>query len=235
MPHRPCHVAERKGGVLRKLSMNKNAYRGHRFPPAIIQLTVWTYARFTLSFRDVQELLAERGLDMSYETVRRWFLKLGQVYARNIRHRRTDHWCLDEMVIVMEGGGLSLAGRRQRGRGLSFPGPASPEYQSGRTIDALLKRQGFAPSTIVTDKFGSYGAAKKKLGLHAAHQQGLRQNNRCENAHLPGCQQASLQYALHGAIDSPPTIMPRSDTNANSSDMRSIPPAISAEWNAKVR
>jgi putative transposase len=79
--------------------MNKNTYRGHRFPPAIIQLTVWTYARFTLSFRDVQELLAERRLDMSYETVRRWFLKLGQVYARNIRHRRTE--CLDEMVIVM--------------------------------------------------------------------------------------------------------------------------------------
>ena len=52
--------------------MNKNAYRGHRFPPAIIQLTVWMYARFTLSLRDVEELLAERGLDISYETVRRW-------------------------------------------------------------------------------------------------------------------------------------------------------------------
>jgi transposase-like protein len=58
--------------------MSKNACRGHRFPPAVIQLTVWMYARFTLSLRDVEELLAERGLDISYETVRRWFLKFGQ-------------------------------------------------------------------------------------------------------------------------------------------------------------
>ena len=61
--------------------MNKNAYRDHRFSPAMIQLTVWMYARFTLSLRDVEELLAERGLDISYESVRRWFLKFGQVYA----------------------------------------------------------------------------------------------------------------------------------------------------------
>ena len=60
------------------LGMSKNTYRGHRFPPAIIQLTVWMYARFTLSLRDVEELLAERGLDISYETVRRWFLKFGK-------------------------------------------------------------------------------------------------------------------------------------------------------------
>ena len=79
--------------------MNKNAYRGHRFSPAIIQVTVWMYTRFTLSLRDVEELLAERGLDISYETVRRWFLKFGQVYARSIRqrrHRPTDRRYLDE-------------------------------------------------------------------------------------------------------------------------------------------
>ena len=84
--------------------MNKNAYRGHRFPPAYIQMTVWMYARFTLSLRDVEELLAERGLDISYETVCRWFLKFGQAYARSIRqrrHRPTDRWYLDEMVIVI--------------------------------------------------------------------------------------------------------------------------------------
>lgn len=86
--------------------MNKSAYRGHRFPPTIIQLTVWMYSRFTLSLRDVEELLAERGLDISYETVRRWFLKFGQAYAsglRQARHRPTDHWFLDEMVIVFAG------------------------------------------------------------------------------------------------------------------------------------
>lgn len=57
--------------------MNKSVYRGHRFPPTIIQLTVWKYGRFTLSLRDVEEILTERGLDVSYETVRRWFLKFG--------------------------------------------------------------------------------------------------------------------------------------------------------------
>jgi len=96
--------------------MNKNAYRGHRFPPANIQLSVWMLARFTLSLHDVEELLAERGLDISCETVRRWFLKFGQAYARGIRqrrHRPTDRWHLDEMVIVMGrrrfSGGLSTA------------------------------------------------------------------------------------------------------------------------------
>ncbi len=84
--------------------MKKPAYRGHRFPPEIIQLTVWMYARCTLSLRDVEELLAERGLDVSYETVRRWFLHFGGVYARRLRqdrHKPTDHWFLDEMVIVI--------------------------------------------------------------------------------------------------------------------------------------
>ena len=85
------------------LGMNKNAYRGHRFPPAIIQVTVWMYARFTLSLRDVEELLAERGLDISYETVRRWFLKFGQVYARSIRHGRhrpTDRWGIVTLLEI---------------------------------------------------------------------------------------------------------------------------------------
>ena len=84
--------------------MNKNAYRGYRFPPAIIQVTVWMYARSTLSLRDVEELLAERGLDISYyETVRRWFLKFGQVYARSIRHGRhrpTDRWGIVTLLEI---------------------------------------------------------------------------------------------------------------------------------------
>lgn len=81
-----CHVAEQKRQVLR-IWHTQERYRGHRFPTAIIQVTAWMYARFTLSLREVEELLAERGLDISYyETVRRWFLKFGQVYARSIRH-----------------------------------------------------------------------------------------------------------------------------------------------------
>ena len=77
-------------------------YRRHRFPPQIIQHSIWLYLRFTLSYRDVEELTAERGLDISYETVRRWVLKFGPTLARRLRQRRprpSDRWHLDEMVI----------------------------------------------------------------------------------------------------------------------------------------
>jgi putative transposase len=86
--------------------MQKISYRRHRFPPHIIQHAVWLYARFTLSYRDIEDLLAERGLDISYETVRRWFLKFGSPIARNLTASRptpSDHWHLDEMVIVIRG------------------------------------------------------------------------------------------------------------------------------------
>ena len=77
-----------------------------RFPPVIIQHAVWLYVRFTLSFRDVEELLAERGIDVSNETVRRWFLKFGRLIARNLRRSRpraSARWHLDEMVIKIRG------------------------------------------------------------------------------------------------------------------------------------
>ena len=84
--------------------MRQLSFKRHRFPPEIIRHSIWLYARFTLSFRDVEEMLAERGLDVSYETVRRWFLKFGSTIAANLRRTRprpSDHWHLDEMVIVI--------------------------------------------------------------------------------------------------------------------------------------
>src|SRR5882762_10118205 len=82
------------------------SYRRHRFPPAVIQHAVWLYLRFTLSYRDVEELLAERGLDISYESVRSWVLKFGPMIARNLRRCRpqpSDRWHLDEMVVRIAG------------------------------------------------------------------------------------------------------------------------------------
>src|ERR1700758_4843050 len=82
------------------------SYRRHRFPPVIIQHAIWLYLRFTLSYRDVEELLAERGLDVSYETVRRWVLKFGPLIARKLRHGRprpSARWHLDEMVVRIAG------------------------------------------------------------------------------------------------------------------------------------
>src|SRR5258708_3306655 len=82
------------------------SYRRHRFPPAVIQHAVWLYLRFTLSYRDVEELLAERGLDISYESIRSWVLKFGPMIARNLRRCRpqpSDRWHLDEMVVRIAG------------------------------------------------------------------------------------------------------------------------------------
>ncbi len=85
--------------------MRQLSFKRHRFPADIIRHSIWLYVRFTLSYRDVEEMLAERGLDVSYETIRRWFLKFGSSIAANLRRthpRPSDHWHLDEMVIVIQ-------------------------------------------------------------------------------------------------------------------------------------
>src|SRR5260370_35378243 len=87
------------------------SYRRHRFPPVVIQHAVWLYLRFTLSYRDVEELLAERGLDLSYESVRSWVLKFGPAIARGLRRcrpRPSDRWHLDEMVFRIAGKAMNL-------------------------------------------------------------------------------------------------------------------------------
>ena len=166
------------------------SFARHQFPPAIIRHAVWLYLRFTLSYRDVEDLLAERGLDVSYETVRRWVLKFGPLFARELRHRRprpTARWHLDEMAVTIagrkfwlwravddEGEVLDLLVQRRRDK-------AAAE----KLMRKLLKKQGFAPDVLVTDKLRSYGAAKSEIGLSARHEQGLRKNNRAENSHQP--------------------------------------------------
>ena len=159
--------------------MCKISYRRHRFPPIIIQHAVWLYCRFTLSYRDVEDLLAERGLDLSYETVRRWVLKFGRAYARRIQRRRprpTERWHLDEMVVVIRGRRYFLwRAVDSEGEVLDFLIQSRGNTKAAlRLMRKLLKKQGFAPSTIVTDKLRSYGSAIRKLGLCAEHEQGLR-------------------------------------------------------------
>ena len=166
------------------------SFARHQFPPAIIQHTVWLYVRFTLSYRDVEDLLAERGLDVSYETVRRWVLKFGPLFARELRRRRprpTSRWHLDEMAVIIggtqfwlwravddEGEVLDLLVQRRRDKDAAV-----------KLMRKLLKNQGFALDVLVTDKLRYYGAAKSEMRLCARHEQGLRKNNRAENSHLP--------------------------------------------------
>jgi transposase-like protein len=163
-------------------------YHRHRFPSEIIQHAIWLYLRFTLSYRDVEELLAERGLDLSYETVRRWVLKFGPSIARGLRRRRprpSNRWHLDEMVVRIGGRQMYLwRAVDHEGEVLDMLVQRRRDSQAAlRLMRKLLKKQGFAPKLLVTDKLRSYAAAFRQLGLSCPHEQGLRRNNRAENSH----------------------------------------------------
>jgi putative transposase len=170
--------------------MRTVSYSRHRFPGDVIQHAVWLYFRFPLSFRDVEDLLAQRGIDVSYETVRRWSVKFGLAYARTLRrsHPRADvRWHLDEVFVRINGKCVYLW------RAVDCEGEILDVLvQSRRNKQAalklmrkLLKSQGFTPAAIVTDKLPSYGAALSDLGMKARHVTGGRLNNRAENSHLP--------------------------------------------------
>jgi transposase-like protein len=159
------------------------SYRRHRFPPEIIQHAIWLYLRFTSSYRDVEELLAERGVEISYETVRRWVLKFGPVIARWLRRRRpqpSDRWHLDEMVMRIAGKRMYLwRAVDHEGEVLDMLVQRRRDSRATlRLMGKLLKKQGFAPKLLVTDKL-----AFRRLGLRCPHEQGLRKNNQAENSH----------------------------------------------------
>src|SRR5438445_6030206 len=164
------------------------SYRRHRFPPAIIQHAIWLYLRFTLSYRDVEELLAERGLDISYETVRRWVLKFGPAIAQQLRRRRprpSNRWHLDEMVVRIAGKRMYLwRAVDHEGEVLDLLVQRRRDSRAAlRLMRKLLRKHGFAPKLLVTDKLRSYAAAFRRLRLTCRHEQGLRKNNRAENSH----------------------------------------------------
>src|SRR5216110_2190880 len=168
--------------------MDQLSYRRHRFPPLIIQHAIWLYLRFTLSYRDVEELLAERGLEVSYETVRRWVLKFGPGFARRLRRSRprpSDRWHLDEMVVRIAGKRMYLwRAVDHEGEILDMLVQRRRDCRAAlRLMRKLLKKQGFAPKLLVTDKLRSYAAAFRRLRLICPHEQGLRRNNRAENSH----------------------------------------------------
>ncbi len=165
--------------------MQKLSYSRHRFPPLIIQHPIWLYFKFSLSYRDVEDLLAERGIEVSYETVRRWVLKFGSAYARKLRAfraRPSGQWYLDEVFVSINGK------RSYLWRAVDSEGEVLETLvQSRRNKRAalklmrkLLKKQGF-----VTDKLPSYGAALREMSLSSRHDFGGRKNNRAENSHLP--------------------------------------------------
>ncbi len=170
--------------------MKTISYARHRFPPEVIRHAIWLYLRFTLSYRDVEDMLAERGLSVSNESIRRWVLKFGSMVARNLRRGRVasrDRWHLDEMVISVCGRHLYLwRAVDSEGEVLDMlVQPRRDKAAALKLFKTLLKRQGFVPGVVVTDKLGSYRAALQVLGFSGQHERGLRANNRAENAHQP--------------------------------------------------
>ncbi|WP_127116289.1 IS6 family transposase [Shimia sediminis] len=172
------------------MSIQSISYKRHRFPPAIITHAVWLYCRFNLSLREVEEMFLERGIDVSYETIRRWVAKFGPSIARRMRHRQPvpgDIWHLDEVVVKIRGrkfwlwravdqNGVVLDEILQRKR---------DKKAAKRLFHRLMKRHERAPKRFITDKLRSYGAAKREIAPGVEHRSHKGLNNRAENSHLP--------------------------------------------------
>ena len=148
--------------------MKKISYRGYRFPPEIIQQSIWLYLRFTLSLRDIEDLLAERGIMVSYETVRRWVNHFGPMIAANLRkHRPKPHtiWHLDEVYLKIAGRMVYLwRAVDAEGEVLDVLVQIRRNKRAAlKLMRKLLKKYGFVPDKLVTDDLRSYAAAASDL------------------------------------------------------------------------
>ena len=165
-------------------------YSRYRFPGEIISYCVWLYYTFPLSYRDIEKMMLYRGIEVTYESIREWCQKFGQQYANQVRRQRPyilDKWHLDEVVVTIkkqqyylwravdaEGNVLDVLLQRQR-----------DTKAAERFFRKLLKKQGFVPRVIVTDKLKSYAAAKKQVMKRVEHRAHKGLNNLDENSHQP--------------------------------------------------
>jgi putative transposase len=164
--------------------------RGFRFLTEIINQAVWFYHCYSLSLRDLELILAARGIVVSYQTIREWSLRFGRAYATSLKRRRrqpSDKWFLDKVFVRIQGK-LHYLWRAvdQHGNVLDVL------IQSLRTAKAakrffrkLLKGLCYTPRVIVTDKLGSYGAAKREFLPGIEHRRSRYLNNRCEVLYQP--------------------------------------------------
>ncbi len=166
------------------------SYAGYRFPPEIIGHAVWLYHRFCLSFRDAEDLLAQRGITVSYETIRQWCHTFGPAYAKTLRRRRGrlgDTWYLDELFVKIQGQ------RRYLWRAIDQDGDLidilvqsrRDRHAATRFFRKLLKDQGRAPRRLITDKLRSYSAAHRTVMPSVVHSTKRYENNRAEVSHQP--------------------------------------------------
>jgi putative transposase len=144
-------------------------YKRHRFPPEIIQYAVWLYYRFNLSQRDIEDLLARRGILVTHESTRFWCNKFGPHYAHRLRRR---HRGFGDTLFIDEVGDILLQERRDA-------------TSAERFFRHLLTRLGHEPRAIVTDKLGSYAVARRKLLPGTPHDTRRYANNRADLSHQP--------------------------------------------------
>ena len=172
------------------MTSQEPSYRGYRFPAEGISRAVWLYYRFGLSFRDVEDLFAERGITVTYEAIRQWCLRFGLAYARRLRHRRGrqgDTWYLDELFVRIQerqqylwravdedGDVLDILVQSRRNR-----------RAAKRFFRKLMKRQRREPRRLITDKLRSYSAAHRTVMPSVIHSTRQYENNRAEVSHQP--------------------------------------------------
>ncbi|MEQ9112463.1 MAG: IS6 family transposase [Rhodospirillaceae bacterium] len=172
----------------------KNPFRYFKTSPEIIRLAVMMYVRFPLSLRQVEDLLHERGIDISYETVRFWWNRFGPLFAAEVRKKRsaqiTSHtqwrWHLDE-VFVKIGGESHYLWRAvdHEGEVLESFVTKTRDRKAAMTFLRKVMRRYGRPKVIVTDKLRSYRAAMKQIGIEGRQETGRWLNNRAENSHQP--------------------------------------------------
>ena len=166
------------------------SYHGYRFPPEIISHAVWLYHRFCLSFRDTEDLLAQRGITVSYEAIRQWCQTFGPEYARSLRRRRGrmgDIWHLDELFVTIQGRQQYLwRAVDEDGDVIDILVQSRRNQRAAeRFFRKLLKGQGCTPRCLITDKLRSYSAAHRTVMPSVVHRTTRYENNRAEVSHQP--------------------------------------------------
>ena len=167
-----------------------NTYKRHRFPPDIISYAVWLYYRYNLSHRDIEDLLAERGIIVTRESIRLWCIKFGALYARRLKRKHRGHgdtFYIDEVFIKINGKQHYLwRAVDQDGEVVDVYFQAKRDGAAAkRFFKRLLRNNGSEPRKIVTDKLRSYGVAHRELIPDAIHDNSQYANNRAEQSHEP--------------------------------------------------
>ncbi len=191
---RPFSRTIRREGIVNLASCWQSyrmpSYRGYRFPPEIISHAVWLYHRFALSFRDVEDVVARRGVEVTYEAIRKWCRRFGPEYAGRLRRRRGrlgDTWHLDEVFVTIQGRQQYLW------RAVDEDGdvldilvqPRRNRHAAVRFFRKLLKNQRHVPRRLITDKLRSYSAASRAVMPSVFHCTDQYANNRAEASHQP--------------------------------------------------